>query len=44
MTDLRIRTMRPEEIAIAVDWAAAEGWNPGLADADCFHFRSTEFY
>jgi GNAT superfamily N-acetyltransferase len=33
---LRIRTMRPDEIAIAVDWAAAEGWNPGLADAACF--------
>ncbi len=28
--------MRPEEIAIAIDWAAAEGWNPGLADATCF--------
>jgi len=36
MNDLRIRTMRPDEIAIAVDWAAAEGWNPGLADASCF--------
>jgi len=36
MTDLRIRTMRPDEIALAVDWAAAEGWNPGLADAACF--------
>ena len=36
MTEPRIRTMRPEEIAIAVDWAAAEGWNPGLADAACF--------
>jgi GNAT superfamily N-acetyltransferase len=36
MNDLRIRTMRPEEISIAVDWAAAEGWNPGLADAACF--------
>ncbi|MET0653362.1 MAG: GNAT family N-acetyltransferase, partial [Hyphomicrobiaceae bacterium] len=36
MRELRIRTMRPEEIAIAVDWAAAEGWNPGLADAACF--------
>ena len=36
MQELRIRTMRPEEIAIAVDWAAAEGWNPGLADAACF--------
>ncbi|XIA63568.1 GNAT family N-acetyltransferase [Bradyrhizobium sp. TZ2] len=28
--------MRPDEISIAVDWAAAEGWNPGLADAACF--------
>ena len=36
MNDLRIRTMRPDEIATAVDWAAAEGWNPGLADAACF--------
>jgi len=24
--------MRPDEISIAVNWAAAEGWNPGLAD------------
>ena len=36
MTDLRIRTMRPEEISIALDWAAVEGWNPGLSDAACF--------
>ena len=28
--------MRPDEIPIAVDWAAAEGWNPGLSDAACF--------
>jgi GNAT superfamily N-acetyltransferase len=34
--ELRIRAMRPAEIAIALDWAAAEGWNPGLADAACF--------
>ena len=33
---LRIRTMRPDEISIAVNWAAAEGWNPGLADDACF--------
>jgi len=32
-----IRTMTRREIDIAVDWAAAEGWNPGLHDADCFH-------
>jgi hypothetical protein len=34
--DLHIRPMRPDEISIAIDWAAAEGWNPGLADAACF--------
>ena len=34
--ELRIRAMRPDEIAIAADWAAAEGWNPGLADAGAF--------
>jgi hypothetical protein len=33
---LRIRTLRPDEVALAVDWAAAEGWNPGLADAASF--------
>ena len=36
MSDFRIRLMRPGEISTAVDWAAAEGWNPGLADASCF--------
>jgi ribosomal protein S18 acetylase RimI-like enzyme len=36
MSDLQIRNMRPEEIAVAVQWAAAEGWNPGLSDAACF--------
>lgn len=25
------------DLAIAVDWAAAEGWNPGLDDAATFH-------
>src|SRR5215475_12078989 len=33
---LRIRTMRPDEISMAVNWAAAEGWNPGLSDDACF--------
>lgn len=32
----QIRTMTPAEVAQAVDWAAAEGWNPGLADTECF--------
>jgi GNAT superfamily N-acetyltransferase len=34
--DLRIRPMRADEILAAIDWAAAEGWNPGLADDACF--------
>ncbi len=36
MDDLQIRIMRPDDIALAVEWAAAEGWNPGLADVGCF--------
>jgi len=32
-----IRSMTRSEVDIAVDWAAAEGWNPGWHDADCFH-------
>ncbi|ADH90271.1 GCN5-related N-acetyltransferase [Ancylobacter novellus DSM 506] len=33
---LTIRSLRPEEIRLAIDWAAGEGWNPGLDDAACF--------
>jgi RimJ/RimL family protein N-acetyltransferase len=33
----RIRTMTRAEVAMALEWAAAEGWNPGLHDAECFH-------
>ena len=36
MNDFVIRSMRPQEIPIAIEWAATEGWNPGLADAECF--------
>mgnify|MGYP003581476289 CR=1 FL=1 len=32
-----IRTMTREEVDIAIDWAAAEAWNPGFYDADCFY-------
>ena len=34
--DLRIRPMGADEIPAAIEWAAHEGWNPGLADAACF--------
>jgi ribosomal protein S18 acetylase RimI-like enzyme len=36
MNDLQIRNLRPEEISLAIEWAAAEGWNPGRYDAACF--------
>lgn len=36
MDNLLIRKMSLDEVRIAVDWAAAEGWNPGFADAACF--------
>jgi len=32
-----LKTMSRKEIDIAIDWAATEGWNPGLHDADCFY-------
>lgn len=35
--DYIIRNMTRDEVAIATDWAAREGWNPGLYDADCFY-------
>ncbi len=33
---LHIRAMGPADLNVAADWAAAEGWNPGLADTSCF--------
>ncbi|AZZ98218.1 GNAT family N-acetyltransferase [Pseudoalteromonas sp. R3] len=32
-----IRTMTRAEVDLAVDWAAQEGWNPGLEDAQCYY-------
>jgi GNAT superfamily N-acetyltransferase len=34
--DFVVRTMSAEDVALAVEWAAQEGWNPGLHDAACF--------
>ncbi len=41
-TNYTIRTMNRHEVHMAVDWAAAEGWNPGLDDAHCFHAADPE--
>lgn len=35
--ELLIRVMTETELSLAVDWAAAEGWNPGLNDAPAFY-------
>ena len=32
----QIRTMTRDEVSMAIDWAASEGWNPGLQDQDSF--------
>jgi GNAT superfamily N-acetyltransferase len=32
-----IKTMDRKEIDIAIEWAAKEGWTPGLHDADCYY-------
>lgn len=37
-----IRALRREEMRLAIDWAADEGWNPGLHDADSFHVADPE--
>ena len=38
MTDnFIVRSMTWTELNLMMDWAAAEGWNPGLHDAECFY-------
>ena len=34
--------MTRSDLDLMVAWAAREGWNPGLADADCFHAADPE--
>ncbi|MCP5351826.1 MAG: GNAT family N-acetyltransferase [Chromatiales bacterium] len=35
--DYVVRTMTRAEVDLAVEWAAREGWNPGLSDAACYY-------
>jgi GNAT superfamily N-acetyltransferase len=35
--DLSIRVLPRDEMPTLLDWAAREGWNPGLHDGECFH-------
>jgi len=41
-SNFTIRTMSRDEMSIAVDWAAVEGWNPGVHDADSFYAADPE--
>jgi hypothetical protein len=36
MKPMLVRPMTRAELELGLDWAAAEGWNPGLHDADSF--------
>jgi len=36
MSEYKVRLMTREDFNLAVRWAAEEGWNPGLADAETF--------
>ncbi|RUR12482.1 GNAT family N-acetyltransferase [Legionella sp. km772] len=35
--DYQITNMNRDEVDLAIEWAAEEGWNPGLHDASCFY-------
>jgi hypothetical protein len=39
---MAIRMLTRAEVQTAVDWAAGEGWNPGLRDADAFFAADPE--
>lgn len=42
MSELELRPAGAGDFAIAIDWAAAEGWNPGLDDLAAFHAADPE--
>lgn len=44
MSELEIRPASRDEVQLMLDWAAAEGWNPGYNDAEPFHTADSEGY
>lgn len=42
MTSAAIRRMTPADLDDVIEWAAREGWNPGLGDASAFHAADPE--
>src|SRR3954469_23086932 len=41
-SDLVIRPANRRELDLALEWAAQEGWNPGLSDTQCFYAADPE--
>jgi ribosomal protein S18 acetylase RimI-like enzyme len=37
MDNFTIRPMNRSELDLVINWAAVEGWNPGIYDAECFY-------
>lgn len=33
----KVRRMNRKDVGLAMEWAAREGWNPGLTDGECFY-------
>ncbi len=44
LSDSSIHTMSRAELELAIEWAAAEGWNPGLYDLDTFYGADPDGY
>ncbi len=42
MPQFVIRPLGLDEVSVAVDWAAAEGWNPGMSDTGPFWHQDPE--
>jgi hypothetical protein len=42
--NLTIRGMTRSELDLAIEWAAVEGWNPGLHDADAYYASDPDGY
>jgi hypothetical protein len=36
MSDARVERMTRDDLALALEWAAKEGWNPGVGDVEAF--------
>jgi hypothetical protein len=41
---MRIVTLAAAQAAMAVEWAAAEGWNPGPSDLSCFRAQDADLF